>query len=188
MAYDLETVRALYKKLLRLYPRAFRERLGESMEQTFSDLYNERKQQTEQGLFVFVLWVFVDTAIGVIKEHALFIIEGDTMKTITKDFRLAAIFSLVLMLPFAVLEALNNTITRQNTFGLILLFGVLWILPTAFIVILLPMVRTLRAGNSILVNPTGLVFKVAFLALLGSIWGWGFMDQLPCFLGVPNCD
>ena len=32
MAYDQETVRTLYKKLLSLYPRAFREQMGESME------------------------------------------------------------------------------------------------------------------------------------------------------------
>jgi hypothetical protein len=44
MRADPKTVRALYKKLLGLYPRAFRERLGESMEQTFNDLCNERKQ------------------------------------------------------------------------------------------------------------------------------------------------
>ena len=41
MAYDQNTVPALYKKLLGLYPRGFRERLGESMQQTFNDLCNE---------------------------------------------------------------------------------------------------------------------------------------------------
>ena len=48
-----ETVRTLYKKLLTLYPRWFHEQLGESMEQTFNDLCNE-KRQTKQGLFGFV--------------------------------------------------------------------------------------------------------------------------------------
>lgn len=110
------------------------------------------------------------------------------MKTITKDLGLAAIISFMLLLPFAILEALNNTITRQNAPGLLLLFGLLWLLPTVFIVILIPMVRTVRAGNSIMANPISLVFKVAFLALIITIWGWGFIDQLPCFLGVPNCD
>jgi len=69
MAYDQETVRTLYKKLLSLYPRAFRERLGESMEQTFNDLCNERKQQTERGLFGFVLWMFIETSAGIVKEN-----------------------------------------------------------------------------------------------------------------------
>ena len=39
------------------------------MEQTFNDLYNERKQQAERGLFGFVLWMFVETAIGIVQEH-----------------------------------------------------------------------------------------------------------------------
>ena len=33
-------VRTLYKKLITLYPRPFRDELGESMEQTFNDIYN----------------------------------------------------------------------------------------------------------------------------------------------------
>ena len=110
------------------------------------------------------------------------------MKTFTANLRSAAIISFILVLPFAILEALNNTITKQNGPGLMLLFGVLWLLPTAFLVILTPIVRTLRAGNSILANPIKLVFRVVFLALIATIWGWGFIDQLPCFLGVPNCD
>lgn len=188
MAYDQEAVGSLYKKLLSLYPRAFRERLGESMEQTFNDLCNERKRQKGRGLFAFVLWVFVETAIGIIKEQILLITQGKTMQTITTDLRSAAIISFILVLPFAILEALNNTITKQSAPGLILLFGVLWALPTAFIVILTPMMRTVRAGSNIMANPISLLFKVAFLALIATIWGWGFIDQLPCFFGVPNCD
>ncbi len=87
MAYDQKTVRTLYKKLLTLYPRAFREQMGESMEQTFNDLCNEGKQQTERRLFGFVLWMYVETAIGIGKEHVLLITQGDTMKTITTDLR-----------------------------------------------------------------------------------------------------
>jgi hypothetical protein len=114
--------------------------------------------------------------------------EGATMKTFTANLRLAAIISFVLMLPFAILEAVNNTITRQNAPGIILLFGVLWLLPTAFILILLPLVRTGRTGNSILAHPVKLLFSVVSLVLIAAVWGWGFIDQLPCFLGVPNCD
>ncbi len=75
MVYDQNTVHTLYKKLLTFYPRGFRERLAESMEQTFNDLCNERKRQTEQGLFGFVLWTFVETALGIVQEHILLIKE-----------------------------------------------------------------------------------------------------------------
>ena len=158
------------------------------MEQTFNDLCHERRRQTKKGLFGFVLWMFVETAMGIIKERVLLMKQAGTMKTITKNLRLAAIISFILMLPFAILEALNNPITKQNAPGLILLFGVLWLLPTVFIVILLPIVQTVRTGNSIMAKPLNLLFRLAFLALIATIWGWGFFDQLPCFLGVPNCD
>jgi len=73
-------VRAHYKKLLTLYPRGFREQLGESMEQTFNDLC--REQQTEGGWFGFVLWTFVETTLGIVREHVLLLIKGATMKNI----------------------------------------------------------------------------------------------------------
>ena len=37
-------------------------------------------------------------------------------------------------------------------------------------------------------HPTNLLFRVAFLALIAIIWAGILIDQLPCFLGVPNCD
>jgi hypothetical protein len=57
MAYDKNIVHTLYKRLITFYPRMFREQLGDSMEQTFNDLYNE-KQLTKQALLGFVLWTF----------------------------------------------------------------------------------------------------------------------------------
>ena len=78
--YDGNAVHVLYKKLIRLYPRTFRERLGESMEQTFNDLCRER--QTKGGWFGFVLWTFVETAGGIFREHVLLLIEGAAMKNI----------------------------------------------------------------------------------------------------------
>ncbi len=188
MTYDQKTIRTLYKKLLTLYPRAFREQMGESMEQTFSDLCNERKQQREQGLFGFVLWMFVETASGIIKERVLLITQRNTMKSSIRSLGSASLISFILVLPFVILELMFNTVNQQNAPGLVVLFGLLWLLPMAFIVILVPVVRILRGGNGILANPINLLFKVAFLALIAMMWGGILMDQLPCFLSVPNCD
>lgn len=104
------------------------------------------------------------------------------------DLKLASILSFFLLLPFAILEVLNNPITRQTALGFALLFGLLWLLPTVFIAILLHLFRTSRAGNGLFANPIKLVLSVVSLALIGTIWVWGFTDQLPCFLGVANCD
>jgi hypothetical protein len=110
------------------------------------------------------------------------------MKPITKDFGSAAIISFLIVLPFAILEAVNNGVTTENAFGLILLFGVLWLLPTAFIVILMSIVRNVRTANTLMARPVFLLFRVLSLVIIGIVWGWGLIDQLPCFLGVPNCD
>ena len=91
------TARTLYKKLLALYPRQFKEQMGESMEQTFNDLCNERKQQAEDRWSGFVLWIFVETIVGIVREHVLLITEGATMKNVLAIPRSAALISSILL-------------------------------------------------------------------------------------------
>jgi hypothetical protein len=155
------------------------------MEQTFNDLFNERQQQKRKGLFGFILWLFVETVLGVINEWVLLSSWRDVMKGITKSFGRAALISFILVAPFAILESLNHSITRQNALSLIVLFGLLWLLPMVFIIIVAPVVRNLRAGSA---KPINLLLRVASLAFITVIWTGIVMDQLPCFLGVPNCD
>lgn len=184
--HSQENVRILYNKLLRLYPRDFQERLGRSMEQTFNDLCNERKQQTEGGLFGFVLWMFVETAMGIAREHVLLITEGTAMKNILTNLRSPAIISLVLVVPFMILELVNR---RNFNAGFpIPLFVFMWLLPMLFIFTVMPIVRNVRAGNSIVANPIIFLIRVIFLALIIWMWFGIVIDQMPCFLGVPNCD
>jgi hypothetical protein len=57
-----------YAMLLRLYPRPFRERFGEGMAQTFHDLCRECRDP-RLGLFVFALWIFFETSVGIVKEN-----------------------------------------------------------------------------------------------------------------------
>lgn len=58
-----------YSKLLRLYPKAYRERLGAGMEQTFNDLCHERVK-AGRGLFSLALWVFAETLAAILRENA----------------------------------------------------------------------------------------------------------------------
>ncbi len=178
--------RSFYTKLLKLYPKVFRERFGESMEQTFDDLCNERNNQSCGGLFSVVLWMSADTGIGIVREHKLLIKQGDTMKNITSDLRSAAIISFILVLPFLILEFVNRRNTDESF--PVALFGFMWLLPIAFIVILMPMARNARAGNIMMANPINLLLRVVFLTVIAMLWGYSLYDQLPCFLGVPNCD
>jgi len=62
-----------YARLLRLYPKPYRERFGEAMEQTFNDLCRERVKGGK-GLFGFALWTFLETSAGILRETITVII------------------------------------------------------------------------------------------------------------------
>ena len=158
MTFDQETAHALYKRLLALYPRAFRERLGESMQQTFNDLYNERKLQTQQGLFSFVLWTFIETAIGIVQEHILLTKEMNPMENTLTSLRLPAIISFLIILPFMLLEFMSVMVRglnfdRRDALDSIVVFGFLWLGVAAILIILMPLVRDRRAANNVTANP-----------------------------------
>lgn len=88
-------IRSFYKKLLTLYPQAFREQFSESMQQTFNDLYREREARGSSSGFV--LWMFTETAVGIFREHWLVITQGDMMKNIVVNPGSAALISSVLL-------------------------------------------------------------------------------------------
>ncbi|MGH7491674.1 MAG: hypothetical protein ACREOO_04695 [bacterium] len=110
------------------------------MEQTFNDLYNERKRQTEQSLFGFVLWVFVETAMGIVREHVLFVKETNPVKNILTNLKLPAIISFLIILPFIVLEFTFVMVKRLNfdlrdALDSIVTFGFLWLGVAAILLI-----------------------------------------------------
>jgi hypothetical protein len=84
--------RRWYRKLLRFYSKPYRERFAEGMEQTFNDLCRERVN-AGQGLLGFVLWMFVETSAGIIRENLRFI-------TMQKNIlRIALGTGLILLIP-----------------------------------------------------------------------------------------
>lgn len=108
------------------------------------------------------------------------------MTTSFTNLKGPAILSLILVLPFMLLEVVSRR-NLPESFP-VFLFSLLWLLPTVFIITLMPMVRTVRAGNSLIANPVTLLLKVVLLAVVAVVWASLLMDQMPCFLGVPNCD
>jgi hypothetical protein len=95
MAYEplIRRYRNWYAKLLRLYPKPYRERFGEGMEQTFNDLCSERAK-AERGLFSFALWMFVETSTEIIRENSTF----TTMQN-KNILRIAIGTGLILLIP-----------------------------------------------------------------------------------------
>src|ERR1051326_4856376 len=70
MVINVERYRSWYAMLLRLYPRPFRERFGEGMVQTFDGLSRECRDPG-LGLFVFAVWIFFETSLGIVKENTI---------------------------------------------------------------------------------------------------------------------
>ena len=151
MAHKQKAVQRLYGKLLSLYPRPFRDRLGESIQQTSDDLYHERQRQTAPGLFGFVLWLFLETAIGIFRERLLHMTQGDFMQTIAKTHGPSVLLSFLLILPFMLMEVVNRP-TPQEEFPVMLFFG-MWLTLLAICLILLPIVRVRWTGNPDLAHP-----------------------------------
>ena len=108
------------------------------------------------------------------------------MKTFCGDFWLAASLGLLLVLPFVVLELMFGQ-TSYSDFP-VPLFGSLWFLAAMLIAALAPMIQTLRTGGILLVNPLTLALRIALIGVIAAFFFGLIEDQMPCFLGAPNCD
>jgi hypothetical protein len=191
----------LYRWLLALYPRTFQERLGESMAQTFNDLYQERQRQG--GLFSFVLWILVETGVGIIHEHTLQITQGDIMKNILSNPKSAAILSFILSLPLALpymifmfdIEPLTGPANRLLTtedqqisnLGRIILFGGLLLLPVAFTVNLIPFIKQESHYQKNKLYAFNLILGSGLLLLITFTWGGLLLEEIHCLRGM-YCD
>lgn len=158
-----ETIPALYNRLLRLYPYPFRERLGESMAQTFHDLYCERRE-ARQSLIGFVLWTFLETGIGIFREHLSLILTGGRMKAMLKSMGSPALLGLFLILPLMILEVVNRR-NFQEGFPFAVFF-LLWFSLFAIGRILLPILQAWRMPEYDRPNPLATPRSAALISLL----------------------
>ncbi|HMD82568.1 MAG TPA: hypothetical protein VKE92_14730, partial [Anaerolineales bacterium] len=134
------------------------------MEQTFNDLYREKKP--EDRVLSFMVWTFAETAAGIAKEYVLLVTEGAMMKTLISNPKLAPVISFIFcVLPFMILEwATRSDLPRSDASPM--LWIVMWFLSAVFIAILMTIVRNLRqAVNSIQANPVSLLVRVGLLIL-----------------------
>jgi len=116
-----ERYRNLYAKLIRLYPKPYRERFGEGMEQTFNDLCRERREVGD-GLFGFVLWVFAETSAGIIRENIRFVL----VQNITRRLIVwAVVVALILLIPLVAMQFTSevNWTLSDFVFAGVLLFA-----------------------------------------------------------------
>jgi hypothetical protein len=96
---SIRRYRNCYAKLLRLYPKPYRERFGEGMEQTFNDLCRER-EKAGRGLFGFALGTFLETSAEIIRENGTMIMRCSINRGSTIFLRL--VISLIAIAALAV--------------------------------------------------------------------------------------
>ena len=108
------------------------------------------------------------------------------MKNLLVSLKSPAILSLLLVTPFMVMEVVNRRNFKEDF--PVALFGVMWLLPVVFLLILVPVVRSARAGNPPMANPVKFLLSISLLVLIVIVWVGILLDQMPCFLGVPLCD
>jgi len=86
--------RRWYRRLLDLYPRPHRERFADSMEQTFADLSRERAAAKGRGHGAFILWIFTETLVGIIRERATDLARLAMARNATDVFRIVKYLAL----------------------------------------------------------------------------------------------
>lgn len=204
MSRSANLSRVLYRRLISLYPQPFREQLGESMAQTFDDLYRERQRRPTPGARLYLCWLFAETAISIPGEHVRTLLKGDTMPRLLSTHRAVVILGLLLVLPLAglmVFRALNleppvGPLQRwlvgpaggPHLVGSAVVAGA-WLLALYGAVInVRSVVRDLRAGQGLAVRAASLLLAGAMLVPVLLLVGLIVVDQAPCWAGVPNCD
>ena len=80
------------------------------------------------------------------------------------------------MLPFLALE-----LRSQSGELPLVLFGTLWLLGAVFVALLLSLLRKRQ-------RPAAILVRIGLSIVVACLWAGIVMDQMPCFLGVPNCD
>lgn len=199
---DPEWPRRLYSKLLTLYPRPFRDRFTEQMEQNFVDFCRERRTREVYKSPV-VLWLFGETIVAVVRENLS--AGGNRMKNVLTNPRWAASIALVCALPLTFIlpvamfniEPLNgffqyllteSNSTRQHAVGLGIILLSMLLVPVGMVVSFVPVIASVRSGKGVLSHPFNLALGIILLVFALSVWGSLIVDQIPCWMGEPNCD
>lgn len=104
-------------------------------------------------------------------------------------FRWPIISSSFLVLPFMVLEFVNRrTFLEFPQSFPIPLFATMWLLAFAFVYILTRVMRGEAAQANLVPALAVRLLGIAVLGVIAYAWVGLVLDQMPCFLGVPNCD
>ena len=112
--------------------------------------------------------------------------ENQNTLDLLKSLGASVLLSATLVVPFIILQWVNRR-TLQEAFPVVLFLFMS--LHSLFIVFLLrPVLRHIRAERSLRALKFGHWVSLLLGAFLIYVYVGVVIDQLPCFLGVPNCD
>jgi hypothetical protein len=131
--------------------------------------------------------------------------QDNTKKNIITNPKSAAIIGVILALPFVTILSLmmlhiepplgplepllkNPDSDQPNVIGTLIVLGAFLLAIAACIIARAPIVRTIRAGGSLLAHPLNLMLGVVILSFITMLVVGLIVDQFPCWIGVPNCD
>ena len=98
----------------------------------------------------------------------------------------AVLVSSLLVVPFIVLQWVNRRAIHED-FPLVL-FAFMSLHALCIVLLLAPALRQLRAQRHLRALRVRHMAGLVIAAVLISVYAEVVVDQLPCFLGVPNCD
>lgn len=96
--------------------------------------------------------------------------------------RLNLIASLIILLPFALMELINRS-DYDDSFP-VMLFAVLWVLSFGSITSVRSLIKLMKEKK----QPWAMLGFFILAGVSCGLWLSLVCDQLPCFLGVENCD
>ena len=105
----------------------------------------------------------------------------DILPENSRSLRAEAIASSLLLAPFFILESVTSRGFARGFPAALFIF--MWVLGLSFVSILNSLAASGRPASNLL-----FVLKGGALILIGWMWVTLVIDQMPCFLGVPNCD
>jgi len=113
-------------------------------------------------------------------------LKSNLMTYFLHRLKISAILGFLIILPFIFMEVVNRWQYHEGF--PVKLFIVLWLEPAALIMILMPVLQSIKNKESIFANPLILMIRIIFMTFIAIAWINVIIDQMPCFLGVPNCD
>lgn len=187
----------LLKFVASLYPASFRERVGESMQQTLADSYSRLGPAGK-------LSIIGDLVFGAACENIVSIEEKVTSRAIVAPL-VAATTGMLLIVPGVTmftllllgleppLGALGSFLKAPpdvpNIAGSLVALTIIVFLPLAGLILNYAAMRrsTLIEGSRFAYRTNLLVAALGLCLVLSFIAGV-VIDQYPCWMGVPNCD